>query len=303
MKKKQKDLIERGEWDYLIVLDACRYDYFEDIYHDYLYGNLSKVISSGPVTPVWYKNTFTDFYHDIVYISANPNINSFSNYGLDAEKRFAGIIDVWDWGWDNNRKTVLPFKVKEGVKRAHEKFPDYKYIIHYMQPHGPYLSLDLSYKRDKQPITAKDNSQSSSISKMRNLIGIGLRRIFGAQITWKISSLFGFQRSEPIGRAVMEVGVEGLKEAYERNLRFALTEISALLRSIPSFKRVVITSDHGELLGEKGKFGHIDDKEEPILIEVPWLEVGGALAEPKKRFSERRRISSKVRELRVKEKV
>ena len=36
-------------------------------------------------------------------------------------------------------------------------------------------------------------------------------------------------------------------------------------------KKIIITSDHGERLGEKGNYGH-GGKKEKVLLEVPWLE-------------------------------
>jgi len=42
-----------SEWDYCLVLDACRYDVFEDVYDEYLDGNLEKRRSVGSSTPEW----------------------------------------------------------------------------------------------------------------------------------------------------------------------------------------------------------------------------------------------------------
>ena len=45
--------IANEDWRILIVLDACRYDYFKRNYKRYLEGDLKKGISSSPkVTPV-----------------------------------------------------------------------------------------------------------------------------------------------------------------------------------------------------------------------------------------------------------
>lgn len=301
--EEQGKLINEWEWNFLIVLDTCRYDYFEKVFEDYFSGELRKVVSSGSVTGEWYKNTFTEVWEDTVYVSANPNINSYPDYGLDSEKRFAEVIDVWDWGWDENKSTVYPSEVNKGVDKARRKFPDHRYIVHYMQPHGPYLSLDLSYRRDKQPVTEKISSKPSFSSRIRNFIGRSIRDILGARVAWKISDFFfGFQRSEPIGRAVMDVGVDGLKEAYEENLRIALKEISFLLQDISSDRKVVITSDHGELLGEDGEFGHIKNRREDPLIEVPWLEVEDLTCR-QSTFPEKARITRKIRNLEKESKI
>ncbi|MBN1796133.1 MAG: hypothetical protein JW804_05620, partial [Sedimentisphaerales bacterium] len=68
-------ILDEG-WDYLIVLDACRYDYFERLYRDYLQGGvLSKKVSSGTNTPEWLKMNFKK-RTDIIYITGNPKITS-----------------------------------------------------------------------------------------------------------------------------------------------------------------------------------------------------------------------------------
>ncbi|MBN1796642.1 MAG: hypothetical protein JW804_08215, partial [Sedimentisphaerales bacterium] len=64
-------------------------------------------------------------------------------------------------------------------------------------------------------------------------------------------------------------GVEGLKRCYEENLRRALDAVRFLVEHLSG--RVVVTSDHGELLGERGLYGHGAGSDEPILREVPWL--------------------------------
>ncbi len=65
--------IVKESWDFLVILDACRYDYFEWLYADYIQGDLSKRISAGTSTGQWRDSNFPDYYDDIVYITANPH--------------------------------------------------------------------------------------------------------------------------------------------------------------------------------------------------------------------------------------
>jgi len=70
---RQEDLIWNKSWKYLIILDACRYDYFKRLYKRYLGGWLKKVISPASETREWLMKIFRGkIYLDIVYISANP---------------------------------------------------------------------------------------------------------------------------------------------------------------------------------------------------------------------------------------
>ena len=69
-------------------------------------------------------------------------------------------------------------------------------------------------------------------------------------------------------------GVKRLVKAYIINLKLVLEALQILIQNIltnDAEAKIVITSDHGELLGENGKFGH--GIEHPVVREVPWFEV------------------------------
>jgi len=55
-------------WNYLIILDACRYDYFEKLHRNYFSGVLEKKISLGSGTSEWLRKNFTSYYPDTIYI-------------------------------------------------------------------------------------------------------------------------------------------------------------------------------------------------------------------------------------------
>lgn len=261
------------EWDILIVLDACRYDYFEKVYDDYLEGDLEKVHSPGHNTGNWLKNSFPKKYEDVLYVSASPQINSIPNVGeFNTENWFYKIVDVWNSGWDNELGTVPPEKVNEKAIEAIQKHPEKRFIIHYEQPHAPYLSLGSLSTRDKEPAT--EVNLNSIAGKIRDLIASKIREFLGAKIVWMLADIFGIPPSEPIGAAVLEVGDEGLREAYEHNLRQVLKQISNLKEKLPSSKKIIVTADHGEFLGEDGRYGHRRGERDSILVEVPWFRVG-----------------------------
>ncbi|KXA97201.1 hypothetical protein AKJ38_01750 [candidate division MSBL1 archaeon SCGC-AAA259I14] len=84
-------------------------------------------------------------------------------------------------------------------------------------------------------------------------------------------------REPGIMEAVVEkYGAERLKNAYMNNLELALKEIKNTFNRLPEkiVENVIITADHGDMLGEKGIYGH-GHNEYPSLREVPWLEVEG----------------------------
>ena len=126
-------------WDNLIILDACRYDFFEEQFNKQkIGGNLEKKISRGCHTISFLSENFNkDKYNDIVYITANPHVD------LLLKDKFYKIVSVWKDGWDEKEKTVLPETVYEYSLDAIAKYPKKKKIIHFMQPHYPYIGYNI----------------------------------------------------------------------------------------------------------------------------------------------------------------
>ena len=66
-----------------------------------------------------------------------------------------------------------------------------------------------------------------------------------------------------------------VREAYLANLALAWEAVRMLGAALPEV-RFVVTSDHGEMLGEGGgKFGHECYWHNDELFHVPWLEARG----------------------------
>lgn len=266
-----KEHYPMGEnWDFLLVLDACRYDYFENLYEDYLDGKLSKVISSGSETSEWCKKVFPDYYEDVVYVSSNPRINSkVETRGFKASEHFHKVVDVWDWGWDNNVGTVKPEVVNKAALDARRKYPKKRLIVHYMQPHAPYLGLgERNYRMSKSPYLQKIDTGAKNL---RSLLGPKLREIVGPKNMRKIRSFLGLSPLGPLHAVLRDVGEKELKNAYEENVKVVLRAVADLVERLSG--KIVITADHGELLGESGYYAHPRKKRFPALIEVPWFRV------------------------------
>ena len=61
---------------------------------------------------------------------------------------------------------------------------------------------------------------------------------------------------------------EQLREDYRKNLEYVMDSVEKLGENLEG--RTVVTSDHGNLIGEKGRYGHPGKKEHKALREVPW---------------------------------
>jgi len=118
------------EWDYLILLDACRFDYFKK--YSRLPGELKKKKSPSTNTITWLKTNFKKYNEDIVYISSNPHISKHELGGFKGTNYFYKVESLWDYGWDDELGTVTPEKVTEAALKAKEKYPEKKidYPLH-----------------------------------------------------------------------------------------------------------------------------------------------------------------------------
>lgn len=117
-------------WDYLIILDACRYDYFAKLHKKFFEEKkLEKRKSKGSSTEEWLRKTFKSYYRDVTYIFANPHIHGYglsfrevynSSSSWKASDHFGKIIDVWEFGWKSDPQFV-PSYIDEHVYTGYKK--------------------------------------------------------------------------------------------------------------------------------------------------------------------------------------
>jgi len=272
------------QWRYLVILDACRYDYFKKIFKKYLKkGKLKKVYSPASTTAEWIKKVFQKKYSDVVYVSANPHINSkniskINNFSVN--NKFFKIIDAWLDGWDKSKLTVPPEAVNKIVLKNIPKYPDKRFIIHYMQPHAPYLNLEkirggaIEADRENRELGKKINFYSpylkKFLSKTYNILDNLVKK---RKITWKILELLKIPSIDPIQATLQQVGQGGLLQAYNYNLERVLKNVKNLTDNPLIKGKMIITADHGELLGENWDYSHRKNYRHNKLIEVPHLEI------------------------------
>ncbi|OKY77398.1 MAG: Arylsulfatase A family enzyme [Candidatus Methanohalarchaeum thermophilum] len=275
----QKKLIHETEWDLLVVLDECRYDCFEKNYGDFLNGELDSIVSMRSGTGGFFKSVFTEDYHDTIYVSGNPVVNSkgigaFGTPPLDAHEKFYEVVDVWDFAWDEELDVTLPEDVTEAALEWKEKYPGKKIIVHYLQPHEPYIPI---LRKDDEGVGSDRGS-----TKFNKYIGTKIFKFFKKATDYLPESFstkiinndflrrigikyFGLTPRFPEDLAKTR-GIEALHKAYEENLRLALREVRNLVDSLSEEEEIIITADHGEALGGDEGFGH-------RRMEVPWFEV------------------------------
>lgn len=227
--------IYAAEWDLLMIVDACRYDLMEDVKDEYNFiSDMTSCRSVGSTTRNWMAETFTPDVTDEMAETAYLSGNPWSEDHL-VESNFAKLEHIWKNAWIEPG-TVPPEAVTDATIRAGREGDFERIIAHYMQPHYPFI---------REPD-----------------LGPG-----------KILEHFGDQPKGDIWDQLQagNVSTEVVWGAYRDNLRVVLDDISRLLKNIDA-QTVVITSDHGNAIGEWGFYGHRPNVPFSSMRKVPWVE-------------------------------
>jgi hypothetical protein len=245
----KKQNIHHEHWHTLIVLDACRYDCFKEIIQPAFCGEgrLYKRWSTGANTGEWIKTQLNKDFSDVYYVSANPWVTriAFERYLGGIIWGFKGMRRVWFEAWDDNYGTVHPWAVCTAAK---ERPQEERLIIHFMQPHVPFINEAGKIFPDINKTGWKD-----AIEKITR----------GKQETRPYSE-WGAVRE---GRLSLADAIQG----YRETLAMVIPYLLDIVAHRPG--RTVITADHGEEFGEEeGFYGHPGGyREAEALRTVPWM--------------------------------
>ncbi|MDB2270856.1 hypothetical protein PM032_07450 [Halorubrum ezzemoulense] len=231
------------DWDNLLILDACRYDMFSNRID--IDGELESRISLGSTSEEFMEKNFDEKqFHDTVYVNANPFIPRLN---LD-DGTFHAVVNCLN-DWDTELQTVRPEIVAERAREASEQYPNKRLIVHFMQPHAPFIG-----------------------ERGRKMIGGGWTMDHDVE---KEPGVWDQLRD---GR---DISLNTVWEAYNENLDLVLEEVKPLLTDLDG--KSVITADHGNLVGERlrpiptrRKYGHPYGVHTEELVKVPWFIMDGS---------------------------
>jgi len=277
-----------SEWDYCLVLDACRYDVFSEIYDEYLDGTLEKRRSVGSSTPEWAYRTFTGD-HDIAYFSGNPFINDIGiplnelkwgascDYEWSASNHISNVFDVWKSGWDDDLGTVPPDGIADAFYNNQDAVEEAdRTVLHYMQPHAPYLARGKGQKlkqiqkgiRKQEEAEESEDGGGGALASLGDTIRPKVEnKLEGSELAQKAGLWLELDPADLVKNGTREAAMA----LYEENLRIALESVADIVDELDG--TVVVTADHGEAFGEEGVWEHHIETYIPALMEVPWLEV------------------------------
>jgi hypothetical protein len=232
------DRIDAIDWDLLIILDACRYDTLASIADSVVVERaVSPACNTGEFLRAANKNAVFD---GATYISANPMVENYSPGDVTLNR-------VYKQERDEYLRTHPP---KAVYNAAREALADCDRVVaHTVQPHAPHVA---EYGGDIHPVMQGLHPANYDY-EVRGENSITLPAAMLRYISDRQTMRQAQQSYEACARF-----------AWDRGFEFA-TE------AVADGHTVLITADHGELLGEWGLVGHPGGVRVAELVNVPWV--------------------------------
>lgn len=237
----------KEDWDVLVVLDAAGYDLFRSEVGAFGVDptRVEKRTSRGSATPQFLAENFPGTYPDTVYVTANPMVD------VHVGDAFHDLVSVWKTHWDDDERTVRPEDVRDVALETAARYPDKRIVVHFMQPHWPFVDHDLT----------------------DDVVGFGATRAradeaFADDVDEEEKNLWDLVEAGAIAP-------DRAREGFTANLRLALPHALDVARETTG--RAVVTADHGNSIGDWAWpfplriYGHPPGVRMRSLIEVPWL--------------------------------
>lgn len=158
--------------------------------------------------------------------------NPYSKHLLDPSA-FAVLDEVWEYGFDRDLRTIPAEIVTDQALTVWADDPE-QLVVHYMQPHHPFVPNPMDQGLPRQEF------ESQPWDNVWHRLRKG------------------------------EVDREEVWESYAANLAYVLNHVETILHNADA--EVLITADHGNLVGEWGMYAHPDWVPLPALKRVPWIK-------------------------------
>lgn len=232
------NIFER-EWDLLIIIDGCDAAWVQDVapeQHFFDKDDIDSIVSVGSGSDDWHEQTFahtpSEVLEQTAFITANPFINAHKPPSLGF------LEDVREWGWEEDLGTVPAHKITNAAIRAGRTTDFDRYVVHYMQPHAPFLRR-----------TDPDDRRAVELSYPAK----------DCREPWYQVMRGGLQSDR-------------LRDLYVDNLRYVLNEVDTLCDNFDA-EDAILSADHGNAVGDDGLYGHPARVDIEQIQRVPWVSV------------------------------
>jgi hypothetical protein len=246
--------IHNRDWDNMIILDACRYDIFQQ-YAD-IGGKIEPTVSKASSSVGFYRENFSGRNHnDTVLVTQNPHVEREVEAGT-----FYKRVTTFDRDEAEQWEGGKPKPVFDIAKSEINSISDKKFIIHFMQPHAPYHGKKAEELRAN--LHAEKGIVFTSFDSDEKITEADPNKVY--------------HNIPDAAEGGVDISYEKHREIYIENFLEVQKYVLDLLEILNG--RTVITSDHGELLGDPPtlcptKYKHPGGTYCQELRVVPWCVV------------------------------
>lgn len=257
-------LIWEDDWDICLVVDACRWDLWQEV-ADGNWPTGGCGWSVGSASPEWYGQTFDPENlpdERIGVVTANPfaskpsdRMPEYLGEGTPIHRHDLEFVDYIfedSWGCEVGGGYIDVTHPAAVTNRAFDAWTNHdldRLVVHYMQPHIP-------FRAKPEWFAKRENLQHFGEP---DLDAIEPQEDGGGNVeVWK--EIRNGTRTR-----------EEVWEAYRDNLEWVLGDIDRLRTAVDA--DLLITSDHGNAIGEWGLWSHPPGFHTPQLRRVPWVHV------------------------------
>lgn len=244
------------DWDLAIVLDACRVDMMESVADEYDFiDDVGSIWSVGSSSHEWTTQTFNERFlnefQQTAFLSANPFTPRLL---MDGETPpYKSVLPFGSFAWQPIRSDRLAYYEQvtgDGTKFS-DTVPPWKMTDRLIAigRQRSYPRVAAHYFQPHRPFLSRTENPMEE------------------------SELVYDRPMEMYDRGALSY--EQLWEAQLECLRAVLDCIGVLLSNFDA-EKVVMTADHGQLLGEFGVTGHPDGLPLPQVKRVPWVKMTAA---------------------------
>jgi len=247
------------DWDVLVILDACRTDALREVQDEYEFlGEIEEMWSLGSTSKEWIEQTFTEEYAEEVANTAYITGNPFANVLLGERGRIDYGTTTGTW---IERSDMAESLVRDRMLDADD-------VGHIEPLWGDTKNGEFSSSQKPEPITER-TIEAGRTGDYDRIIAHYMQPhspYFASSESYEELKEY---ESSPF-EAMKQGETERVWNAYIDNLRYVLNSVEVLLQNIDG--DVIITADHGELMGDHRMYYHMPGNPHPKLRKVPWAQ-------------------------------
>jgi hypothetical protein len=225
--------IETTNPDWLIILDACRYDVLADVADDAV---VQSAISPASQTAIFLEAANeASLFSDYVYATAHAKPSMVDPGAKE-------LVPVHEEEWVSDLYTCPPLPALEHSLEFLDRGESV--VTHLLQPHWPHV------------VTVDGETRPVPKGLHPALLGHDEAENFNQVLLTEMSKPDGFNRAKQSYRAAVQSVWQLVRDFAHRETEAGRT--------------VAVTADHGELFGERGFVSHPPIRIKP-LVQVPWV--------------------------------